>query len=393
MELKHKRLIFFLGLYDILDIFSYELIRYCENADYEVLVIDNRNFSEGMTALSSFITKPVTAMITFNNLGTNTELVKGENLWECLGIPCINILMDHPYAHDKALSMAPSNSVVLCVDRNHVDYLGRFFPHISMRGFLPHGGNHQDNKLKKIKDRSISLLYMGSLSRKFADSDKPDFSAFPEIDLEKIANAVFERMISAPEYTMEYVIEKTLSDERIVLPDDKLRTVIRALHYIDMYASSYYREKLVRTLAVNGLPITIYGKGWDICDWRGLENVNYRGTVSAYDAVRIMGDSKIVLNSMPWFRDGSHDRVFNGMLSGAYVMSKESKYLREVISEDAAKLFSLSEIDELPEILPELLTTPDAMQRTADCGYELAVKAHTWDCRAKELDRDLLEIL
>ena len=31
--------------------------------------------------------------------------------------------------------------------------------------------------------------------------------------------------------------------------------------------------------------------------------------------IDVMNDSKIVLNTMTWFKDGTHDRVFNGMLA------------------------------------------------------------------------------
>ena len=37
--------------------------------------------------------------------------------------------------------------------------------------------------------------------------------------------------------------------------------------------------------------------------------------MSADKIVDLMYDSKIVLNTMTWFKDGTHDRVFNGMLA------------------------------------------------------------------------------
>lgn len=41
-----------------------------------------------------------------------------------------------------------------------------------------------------------------------------------------------------------------------------------------------------------------------------------------------MNDAKIVLNTMTWFKAGAHDRIFNGMLAKAVVVTDDSTYLR-----------------------------------------------------------------
>ena len=47
------------------------------------------------------------------------------------------------------------------------------------------------------------------------------------------------------------------------------------------------------------------------------------------EGVDLMYDSKIVLNTMTWFKDGTHDRVFNGMLAGAVAVTDSSIYMKE----------------------------------------------------------------
>ena len=135
-----KRLIFFVGVYDTLDLFTYELKREFDALGYESMIFDVRDMAQGLKALSEFASKPVKTVITFNNLGFNMELHAGRNLWEELNIPCINILMDHPFCYRNALDNAPANSVVLCTDRNHMRYLQRFYPRIPIIGYLPHAG-------------------------------------------------------------------------------------------------------------------------------------------------------------------------------------------------------------------------------------------------------------
>jgi spore maturation protein CgeB len=101
---------------------------------------------------------------------------------------------------------------------------------------------------------------------------------------------------------------------------------------------------------------------------------------------------------MTWFKDGTHDRVFNGMLQGTVAVSDSSIYMKEAFcgSPDAEQelvLFELTELEQLPETIAYLLQHPDVAQRIADNGYRRALCSETWDARAKELDRDLISEL
>lgn len=146
------KLICIVGVYDILDIFMYEMIKEFKVLGYEIFLFDTSKMQECLSQLEPFISTPVKAVITFNNLGFNMELIPGNNLWEQLGIPVINILMDHPFCHQKALDTAPSNAIVLCPDMNHMKYLERFYPEIQTVGFLPHGGKLIEGDKKPIAD-------------------------------------------------------------------------------------------------------------------------------------------------------------------------------------------------------------------------------------------------
>lgn len=264
---------------------------------YDTLIFGVRDMGESLKRLSEFVRQPVSAVITFNNLGFNMELSEGENVWEQLAIPCVNILIDHPFK------------------------------------------------------------------------------------------------------TTEQALEETLLAVGIELEEWRLKDVISDLHFVDLYAVSYYREKTVRTVAESGIPITLYGAGWENCEWIGRSNVFYGGKISANDVVAKMADTKIVLSTMTWFKDGTHDRVFNGMLQGAVTASDTSLYMKEefcgAISEGGEDrremiLFELGEIECLPGQIRELLENPWKAQQIADRGYAKAKAHHTWQARAMELDEELL---
>ena len=243
-------------------------------------------------------------------------------------------------------------------------------------------------------------MYAGGLSRKFVQNVMPDFSQF-SFDARKVADIALKRLVTDTSLTAEQAIEDVLIQQGVELPDDELAEVISKLHYIELLAVSFYREKLIRTMLDAGIRVHLYGPGWDICDFVSHPNLIWKGSIPARDVLGKMHQSKIVLNTMTWFKAGAHDRIFNGMLAGALAVTDESAYMQEEFlsypqtEAQSAQLvmFQLAEMEHLPELIKNLLANPDEMQKIADNGRRKAMQAHTWSHRAEELHEDLLNQL
>ena len=109
----------------------------------------------------------------------------------------------------------------------------------------------------------------------------------------------------------------------------------------------------------------------------------YGGKVLAPENQPLMNDSKIVLNTMTWFKAGAHDRIFNGMLAGAAVVTDDSTYLRREFTDGKELvMFSRNEIRTLPDRVFDLFGHMQSKQKMADCGYQAAKEHHTWKSRA-----------
>ena len=74
------RVILMVGLYDTLDIFTYEAKERIEKSELEVMIFNSQDMEGSMIKLSEFIKEPVKAVVTFNNLGFNMEIIKGQNI-------------------------------------------------------------------------------------------------------------------------------------------------------------------------------------------------------------------------------------------------------------------------------------------------------------------------
>lgn len=387
------RLVLFRGELDTINLFSDQLRQGFLELGYDIFEFDLQESTKSLGLLYEYMQNgPITAMIAFNSMFFGMTLPSGGNMWESLGIPCINILVDHPYWYHNILMRMPNTGIVLCIDRNHMNYVDRFYSNIPSSGFIAHGGTAFCAAPKPISERKIDVLYAGSL---YADHiPKVDFSGW-KFPAEQICEHSIRRLLKHPEDTIEAVIEQELHQAGVNLPDEELRRFISSCVHVERVVSSHYRERIVGTIAKAGISLELYGDGWFDCDWIKLPNVHYGGRVAPEEILSMMEDSKIVLNTLPWFKDGSHERVFNAMLCGAVTVSETSGYLEEMLPADVWVSFDLSEksLSALPQRIAALLSDEAKLQETASAGHDLAAVAHTWKARAHEMHRDLLSYL
>ena len=392
-----KTMIYFVGVYDTLDLFTEKLREAFEDMGYGSFVYDARLARQSKKALIALLESNQCAIkdgtsnqkqgivcVTFNNLGYNLDLADGRNLWDAYEIPYINILMDHPFHYEKPLRNAPENSVVLCTDRNHVKYIRKYFKNIRQTDFLPHAGVELGSKHKPLEERGIDVLYAGALPIYTVSKMIPDLSAIREVDGQEMAQDVLGELINHPERTTEDVIAAYLRDKRNDISEQRIQEIIVKMRFLDSYATSFFREQAVRILVESGIRVTAYGTGWNQCDWSDNPYLDYRGKVLAPEILPLMNNAKVVLNTMTWFKAGAHDRIFNGMLAGAAVVTDDSTYLRrEFWDGEELMMFSLKELGTLPERVFALFGHMEEAQRMAECGYHAAKENHTWKSRAE----------
>lgn len=379
------RIVLFTGAYASLDLFTMDMADEFAGQGHEVLIYDTKDTAASLQKFAGFAMKRIDFALGYNNLGFNMEITPGRNVWDELNVLFINILMDHPFHYRTALLDAPKNCAVLCCDRNHVGYITRFFPNIPMVAFLPHGGNHFEPG-GKLADRSIDIFYAGGLSRDLVKQIMPVCSKYSRFDGKKMIEEVYDYLVKNPSELSENAIERYLADKKVEVTDEELSEIFTDFRVVDSFATSYYREKTIEQLVENGIDVMVCGRGWDNCKCFRNPHFHYGGFIAPQDVAKTMCDSKIVLNTMTWFKDGSHDRVFNGMLARAVAVTDTSGYMREVIEQKRnGIMFELPQIDRLTEMICEVLRDGAYAQGIADNGYELARDNHKMKHRAAEI--------
>lgn len=396
-DITMNKIIMFTGGVETLSYFSKRMAEFFARKGKSVFFYDLKSPGESSRRVRKFIKQGDTILITFNFQGLSMEdyiynISMKTCIWQEYRLPCINIAADHPYYYDKQLVSLPENYIHISIDRLHERYFKEYYPEFKSGGFLPLAGSrlHSEKELKKIIDRDIDILFPGNYTppefcEKYAHMINEEYAEF--------YLGIIDDLLKNPYKTVEEAgIEHTLRELGEVAYDD-MRKVLNKMIFIDLYVRNYYRGLVVGTLADAGLKVHVIGKDWEKLKCSHKENIIITQFSDSFTCMESMENAKIVINVMPWFKDGAHDRVFNAILNGAVSVSDVSRFQKEEMPEGCGvSYYDLEHIDMLPQQIKNMLSDVDMLQRIADTGYERAIKKHTWENRAEVLFNSFINI-
>lgn len=400
--LMDKVIILFKGGVETQEFFSIEAAKTFETHGYEVYWFDLVVSGVSAGLLREFYTKNKAkrfAAFTFNFSGIAGEdglfgeEYKSGNFWDDTEIPVFNMVVDHPLYYHKYLCLRPKKYYQICIDKNHVRYMKRFFPDVSLApcgGFLPLGGteiNAGRNILKErylpVEKRNIDVIFTGNYTPlKHFDRFLEPFDR----EYQEFYRGLVDELILHPDMLVETAAEECLRQQGVEFTDEELKEIMPNLMFVDLSVRFYFRAKVIAALADSGVKVHTFGAGWDLLECAHPENIIRAGSVSSQTCLDMISQSKISVNVMPWFKQGAHDRVFNSMLNGALCVTDGSAYLHECFEQDRDICFySLLNVSEAAEQIKSLLADYGRLEAITDSAYQKCRESHTWKCRTEDL--------
>ena len=317
------------GMIDSLDGFA-EALRYgFEKAGCTVLLVDVGEFNKEVTALQKIdkmIDSDNTFAVFFNHVGMFMENAMGDNYWDSKGIRYFDILVDPPVFYHDTISSNVKNVIFLCVDESHVEYIHRFYNGMRKAYYLPLAGIESDKSSCKYSKRSIDIAFTGN----YHDyrNINPELQGLDE-GLVTLWDAVYDTMLRNVSLSLVEAVEVSLQQYHIELNNEQMLELIRLYKRIDSIIRSRFREKVIRTIVDAGIIVHVYGDNWSDMKCLHPENLIIHSKVSYIESVELMGNVKISMNIMPWFKKGFHDRIPTAMLSGCVCVTDSSSYIEE----------------------------------------------------------------
>lgn len=384
---------------------------------YEIFWMDMEMTGLGAWKLRQMACGRQAVLITFNFIGLSGEEGLWElddagmpqtSIWEKLDILCLNLMVDHPLYYYKVLKHPVPGMKTFCIDRDHAAYMRRFYPEIPCE-FLPLAGNlletgsWAENKIFTDSNRAKSILQTANKEPFGQWLQRPYPVVFtanyvPILNIEKqfqnlepeyrdFYHEILEAFVQNPRQELFSCIERYLRREMQELDNAGICEAMSTMAAVDLWIRTFFREKTVRILAEGGIRIHVFGKDWDRISCKCPGNLISSGQMTdSASCVRAVAQGKIALNTMPWFKDGAHDRIFTAMLQNTAVLTDDSRYLREEFRDmDTLVYYDLKHLEALPDRVRELLKEPQLLYETACRGRAAAAQFHTWECRARAL--------
>lgn len=381
-----KQIILIQSPVETLEYFSTQLGTALKKRGISVWYWNMRKPLESREALPGIVErygKGETYLLTFNFIGLSGEsqFAFGElqTIWQKFQIPCYTILVDHPLYYYKPFLHNKGACTIICIDRDHRRFVKQYYPDYGQVHFLPLAGTSL-NRPKEYQNRKIDVFFAGNYSP--LENLEAALEGLDE-ESRTFCQDVARELIAYPERTVGQQLQERLFREFPTITNRELLACMYSMSYVDMYVRSYSRRELVCGLAERGVCVHVIGKDWEKAGCTSPENLICLGQMNSEQCLTYMSDAKIALNMLPWFWDGAHDRIFNGMLQGCVAVTDASKYLDEVLREGIDYVgYRRNDVEDLRDRVTSLLDNPKKAEEIAVSGYEIARKNHTWENRA-----------
>lgn len=300
-------------------------------------------------------------------------------------------LQDHPYYRYEWLTNQYRNVIVACVDRNHCDFLKTYYKNLDACCFLPHGGNVAVSQPKDYEARSKNVVFFGTLN---SYAEYEELEKILPAKLYDVIQATVSQLLAGIHIPAEQILLQELKARQIQLSAVQLMELFEVYARADTYVRAKQRELLITGLEKAGLEVDVYGNGWNRLPQDDFQHIRFHGAIPYTQTLEVMADAKIVLNKMPLFFDGSHDRVVTCMLNQAVCFTDASVYLQEQFQENETICFyDDSDIESLAQKIRTILEHPEDGARIAKNGYEQAMRLHKWENRAEQILEQCAEVL
>lgn len=374
----------FVLFYESTESFNYftdEIARELTGRGHEAFTLDLLQPSRSGHSMEEFMAfceiRP-DAVICFNRAGIHNDAYI--DLWNSMGACVLHILMDHPLRLHPTMEHHPDKYIQFCPDEEHVAYVKRYFPNVEHVEFLAHAGTPDDRPPIPYADRKYDIVF--SATYYVPESMLPELEPlFPkDSPMYGLYIQIGEDLIAHTDKSLIRSVLDVLEANHMPLSDGSVKTIMRNMTPIDWMVRMYYRGRAVQALVDAGLEVHVLGRGWENHPCAGAGNLHILSDrIGLAETFGYMRDARINLNVMPWFKEGTHDRIFNTMLRRSVCLTDSSTWIDQHYENgrDIA-LYDLNHLEKLPEIADYWLTHTAQAETLIEAAHAKTAANYTW---------------
>lgn len=167
------------------------------------------------------------------------------------------------------------------------------------------------------------------------------------------------------------------------MSDDVLLELnIKYAGYVEGMVRRHYKLECMKALDDAGIHVNVFGDGWVDDDYIFSDNIVLHERIKVDKLMDLIGQAKISLCFIPWYKKGCSEKNFDSMLNGALCVTDRSEYLEKNYKDGYnIVFFDLNSPEQMAADIRWLLDNPDEAEKIARRGYYTARKYDTWKCR------------
>lgn len=313
-------------------------------------------------------------------------------LCDWLQVPHVTYIIDPPVRFSQFLDS--SHMILACDDRSSCSFLDIIKYPYSV--FMPHAVEQEltfDATQERIYDISIQSSFIDCEAQRRLWAGK-----FPSKIYRAMEEALSATLADETTPFLMALIQALSSRFELDLRNVeafKNPMIQAAFEEVEMYIKG--RDRLDLISEVSKLNV-VHVFGNEESAWKqyfqNQPNVVIHPAVSYQEALNVMKQSRIVLNSSIKNKHGAHERIFSGLACGAVVVTNENVYLKEnfIHGEDLI-LFRRSNFAAMNEDIKNLLHHEKRRKEMAETGRTKVMAHHTWDHRIDKLLKDIAPLI
>ncbi len=373
--------------------YTERFVEYCWKNSIDTYVVDvNDEKTFSCSAFDEFAAKPGTIMFTFNNIGIKLQTAGGRNFWKENRIPVFDFLIDHPRAFADMLKEPECDLYLLALDRNHVDFINKYYKKVKGAYFCPHAGAEMPESDIPFEQRETDVIYMGDCQFKMKSLPKLDF--FDDAG-QDFYISVSDMLLTDPLMSTESAIRQYLKQKRIELSDESEFVMEAQVGFcVDRNLRRLTKLEGMKALDDLGIRVDVYGnpESWMDDEYEFSDNIVFHERVGREELLRKLCHAKISLCFIPWFRGGISEKNLDSMLNGAVCVTDKSEYLLEHYKDGRDIVyFDISHPEQMACDVKWLLENPSEAGRIAQSGKRIASKYDNWEHRYSYISEIITE--
>jgi hypothetical protein len=235
--------------------------------------------------------------------------------------------------------------------------------------------------------RDIPLMFTGT----YRGAPTRDWAAWEDSPAREMVAEIADRMAADAALPVVDALKAALADRGGALTGELFDMFVPLLQAPQAFAEAYHRDALLQALGRAGVPLHVYGNGWEPLV-QAYPSFVWGGVGSFEETLSLLRRARLVLNINNGFVAGGHERVFTAMCGGAAVFSDASRYYADAFKEGhEIATFAWSRMAEAPDRLLALMNDTSALAAQARAGHTRAMAEHRWPNRAAQFVKAVKE--